>query len=101
MCSAWRFCLVEYEDLSPRGMPFSRSSGFANRARLGVPHQLGVNGRAPSARDSVEDHEKTVAPFEQQAERGRNEGIEAFAAKALPALRTHLEHSKGLASGGK
>lgn len=27
MCSAWRFCLLEYEDLSPRGMTRLRCAG--------------------------------------------------------------------------
>ena len=52
------------------------------------------------ATQMVDDHEKTVALFEKEAEAGGNAGIKAFAAKTLPTLRTHLEHAKRLADAG-
>ncbi len=38
----------------------------------------------------VDDHQTDIAAFEQYASDGRDADIKAFAAKTLPALRTHL-----------
>lgn len=42
----------------------------------------------------VQDHEKTVQLFEQEAKSGQDAEVKAWAAKQLPALREHLTQAK-------
>ena len=44
----------------------------------------------------VEDHEKDVAAFKEQAESASDPELKAFAAKTLPTLQKHLEMIKGI-----
>jgi putative membrane protein len=44
----------------------------------------------------VEDHEKDVAAFKQQAESGTDPDAKAFAAKTLPTLQKHLDAIKAI-----
>jgi putative membrane protein len=39
----------------------------------------------------VEDHRKTIADFQKQANSGTNDGLKAFAQRTLPALQKHLD----------
>ncbi len=44
----------------------------------------------------VDNHEKAVTKFENNADRSDDPEIKAWATKTLAALRTHLEHSRAL-----
>jgi putative membrane protein len=48
--------------------------------------------------DMVEDHEKDIELFEQQAESGEDAELRAFAEETLPTLREHLELAKEVQS---
>jgi putative membrane protein len=47
-------------------------------------------------RMQVEDHEKTVSLFQNQADSGTDSDVRAFAAKTLPTLKTHLEQARNV-----
>ena len=52
----------------------------------------------------VQDHEKTVAMFQKEADNGKDADAKAFAVKTLPTLKAHLEAARSLMSkmnGGK
>jgi putative membrane protein len=44
----------------------------------------------------VEDHEKTVQLFEQEANSGKDAEVKAWAAKTLPTLREHLSQARSV-----
>lgn len=44
----------------------------------------------------IEDHEKDVEEFQEQAKSGTDADVKAFAAKTLPTLQSHLETIKGV-----
>ena len=46
----------------------------------------------------VQDHEKVVAVFDRQAQAGCDPELKAFAARALPTLRTHPQVAKQVQS---
>lgn len=48
------------------------------------------------AKVMVADHEKAVAIFEVEAEKGSNKNLQAFAKKTLPTLKEHLKMAKTL-----
>lgn len=48
----------------------------------------------------VEDHRKTVALFQKQADEGQNQDLKTFAGDTLPILREHLEMARQLEQGG-
>jgi putative membrane protein len=52
------------------------------------------------AKVMVADHQKAVAIFEVEAEKGSNKELQAFATKTLPTLKEHLKMARAL-NGGK
>lgn len=48
------------------------------------------------ARQMIEDHEKVIRLFTEQAENGRDEQLKNWAAGKLPVLKEHLEHARRL-----
>jgi putative membrane protein len=48
--------------------------------------------------EMVEDHEKDIELFEQQAESGQDPDLRAFAEETVPTLREHLELAKEVQS---
>ena len=48
--------------------------------------------------EMVQDHEKTIELFEQQAESGEDAALSGFAKESLPTLREHLEMAKEVQS---
>ena len=58
-----------------------------------------LNGQAfdsPYAKVMVAGHEKAVAIFEVEAEKGSNPALKAFAKETLPTIRQHLKMAKAL-----
>jgi len=53
----------------------------------------------------LKDHQQDVGLFEQASKEAKDAGLKAFAAKALPTLKEHLEHAKrvnaNLSKGGQ
>ena len=52
-------------------------------------------------KDQVKDHEEAVALFEAEAKNGKDPDLKAFASKALPTLKEHLEMVRKLAGGNR
>lgn len=48
-------------------------------------------------KDMVQDHEKDVAAFAKQAEKGDNADLKAWAGKTLPGLKEHLQLARDVA----
>lgn len=48
----------------------------------------------------LQDHEKDVAAFQSEAQKGQDSDLKAFAAQALPTLQQHLEQVRSLANSG-
>jgi putative membrane protein len=46
----------------------------------------------------VEDHQKTIAKFEDEARSGKDAQVKSWAAKTLPTLREHLQHARDIQS---
>jgi putative membrane protein len=49
-------------------------------------------------RMAVKDHEKDISEFEKVSQKSEDSEVRAFAAKALPTLREHLQQAKNLQS---
>ncbi len=52
------------------------------------------------SKQMVKDHEKTVALFQREANRGMQPDLKAFASQTLPALQEHLDMARALSAGG-
>ncbi|QIR41587.1 DUF4142 domain-containing protein [Tolypothrix sp. PCC 7910] len=48
----------------------------------------------------VQDHEKTVALFQREAQEGQDADVKAFAAQTLPILQDHLQQAQSVANPG-
>jgi predicted outer membrane protein len=48
----------------------------------------------------IADHKEAVALFEAEAKNGKDEDLKAFAAKALPTIKAHLDAAQKLTAGG-
>ncbi|KLD73569.1 membrane protein, partial [Xanthomonas hyacinthi DSM 19077] len=51
------------------------------------------------AKVMVADHQKAVAIFEVEVEKGSNKDLQAFAKKTLPTLKEHLKMARALNTG--
>jgi putative membrane protein len=45
---------------------------------------------------NVEEHERAVKDYSEQAEKGSDVAVKAFAARTLPILKEHLQMAKGV-----
>jgi putative membrane protein len=83
-----------------RGYATAESPPPANQKDIDALKRL--NGAAfdkEFAKVMVADHEKAVAIFEVEAEKGSNKELQAFAKKTLPTLRDHLKMARELNTG--
>jgi putative membrane protein len=48
------------------------------------------------AKDMVEDHEKDLADFQNEANNGQDENIKAFAAQTIPMIQEHLNQARDM-----
>ena len=90
-------------------MQLASAAGVTPPAALDAKHRATVakmarlSGAAfdrEYARQMVKDHEKTVALFQREADRGAHDGLKSFASAQLPALQEHLSMARALAGGG-
>src|SRR3954470_24761059 len=58
----------------------------------------GADFDAAYAAAMVEDHQKDIAEFEQEATSGKDPALKAFAEKYLPVLKHHLQMAKAINS---
>ncbi len=49
----------------------------------------------------VDDHKEDVDKFQDEANKGNDADVKAFAAKTLPVLQTHLDHVQKIKDGMK
>jgi putative membrane protein len=49
----------------------------------------------------VDDHKEDIGKFEDEANKGNDAEVKAFAAKTLPVLKKHLEHIQKIQDGMK
>jgi len=83
-----------------RGYATAESPPPANQKDIDALKML--NGAAfdkEFAKVMVADHEKAIAIFEVEAQKGSNKDLQAFAAKTLPTLKDHLKMARALNSG--
>jgi putative membrane protein len=83
-----------------RGYATAESPPPANQKDIDALKML--NGAAfdkEFAKVMVADHQKAVAIFEVEAEKGSNKDLQAFAKKTLPTLKDHLKMARALNSG--
>lgn len=46
----------------------------------------------------VEDHEKDIAEFSEEASTGKDPAVKSFAARTLPTLKMHLQMAQSIAA---
>jgi putative membrane protein len=73
-------------------------SGDAQQKYEEMQQLLGAEFDEAYMDEMVEDHEKDIELFEQQAESGEDPDLRTFAEEALPTLREHLELAKQVRS---
>jgi len=84
-----------------RGIALPETSG-AEQAAVTITRLENLEGEAfdlTYVQESVQDHEATIALFEEQAAKGSDAALVAFAEERLPTLRAHLEHARTLQRG--
>ncbi|HYH45013.1 MAG TPA: DUF4142 domain-containing protein [Thermoanaerobaculia bacterium] len=83
------------------------SMGMTLPKELATPHRQHMDHLARLSgaafdreymKQMVQDHQKTVADFEKQAERGENAAVRGFAQQNLPVLQEHLRMAQELAT---
>jgi len=75
------------------------TTGQARDKALGAEPWMSQSGKAFDkgfVDDAVQDHQKAIELFENEAERGGDAQLKAFAKKTLPTLRDHLKQAQDL-----
>ena len=83
-----------------RGYATAEAPPPANQKDINALERL--NGPAfdkEFAKVMVADHQKAIAIFEVEAEKGSNKDLQGFAKKTLPTLKEHLKMARALNSG--
>lgn len=82
-----------------KNIPLPKEIGADHQAVLDKLSKLaGENFDEEYVSAMVEDHEHDVEAFQEQAEKGTDPEVRAFAAKTLPVLREHLQMIKDIKS---
>ena len=98
--------VADHTQASSTLMQLARSKGLTPPRSMDAEHQAlrARIGQIPGPRFDrvymeamVRDHANTVALFQQQATRGQDPDLRAFATQMLPALRDHLQAARRLA----
>jgi putative membrane protein len=79
-------------DTIPRGINVKREPSVAQLTKL-----QGAQFDRTFLRDEIADHERALAAFQREAQHGKNPEVKAWAAKAEPILKEHLNMAKELA----
>lgn len=83
-----------------RGYALAESPPPANQKDIDALQMLhGAAFDKEFAKVMVADHQKAVAIFEVEAEKGSNKELQAFATKTLPTLKEHLKMARALNTG--
>jgi len=79
----------------PKGIDIAR-----NRAAEEVTREKGANFDRRFARYEVQDHQKAIAEFKREAEKGADPDVKAYAEKMIPELEQHLHEAQQLEKSG-
>ena len=77
--------------------PPSQPTRAERKAEDGLKRLSGAEFDRHYARQQVQDHQKTVALFQKQADSGQDPDLKAYAQKYLPKLQQHLQMAQSLA----
>lgn len=80
----------------PTGIPEAKKEAKARLEKL-----QGAEFDKEFAAAMVEDHEKDIAMFTEQATNGDDDRVKGLATKQLPTLKKHLDAAQNLPGGGK
>ncbi|MFN7992397.1 MAG: DUF4142 domain-containing protein [Bryobacteraceae bacterium] len=90
---------------------YDELTAVANKAGESIPkgidvrkdHAIGLLSREKGtgfdrqfARHEVQDHERTIAEFRREADRGQNPDLKSYAQRMIPALEDHLHKAQEL-----
>ena len=75
----------------PKGIDVRR-----NRAVQELAREKGPAFDRQFVRHEVQDHQKTIAEFKREAEKGQNADVKAYAQKTIPTLEEHLQKAQEL-----
>jgi putative membrane protein len=75
----------------PKGIDVRRDHAIEGLAR-----DKGAGFDRSFVRHEVQDHQRTIAEFKREAEKGQNADVKAYAQKMIPALEEHLHKAEGL-----
>ena len=64
-------------------------------------HLKGKNFDRSFVRDEIQDHQRAIAEFKREAQRGENPGLKSYAQQTLPVLENHLHQAQDLATSKK
>jgi putative membrane protein len=80
--------------------PPSQPTAAERRADNQLKKLSGASFDREYAKQEVQDHQKTVALFQKEADSGQDPQLKAFAQKYLPTLQEHLKMAQSLSSKG-
>lgn len=87
--------IAKQQDLTLPAKPEAADSATEERLRASKGNAFDV----AYMRDMVQDHQKDVADFKQEATTGKDTALKAFAQKYLPVLQHHLEMAEAVKPG--
>jgi putative membrane protein len=82
---------------SKLGQPIPK--GINTRRDRAIEQLAGLKGKkfdGPFLRDEVRDHERAIAAFKREAQRGQDPEVKAYATAVLPTMEEHLREAEKL-----
>lgn len=80
----------------PKGIDVARDKSIGQ-----LMHSKGKSFDRDFVRHEIQDHEKAIAAFKREADKGENPQIKSYAQQTLPTLEKHLHQAESLAKSPK